>query len=145
MNDLDILNGMLNELENGSDLVAGNITTSEYVARRTALIKAINALESSSWIPVKTKDLTDEDVVRLVEKSCGLFDADDFEHWKYDCKLPDRNQEVLITTKYGIASTTFCVSLELGCYFEDYEERDDVLAWMPLPKPYTKEGDDNAI
>ena len=140
MNDLDILKGMLNELENGSDLVAGNITTSEYVARRTALIKAINALESSSWIPIKTEKISDDEKKELAEKyDMSPEDFDDC--WRYACKMPEDEQECLITTSvWGyVCIDTFHIDEEGAMYFEDHEDEDDVLAWMPLPKPYTKE------
>jgi len=108
-----------------------------------ALNMAIKALENQpQWIPVKTRKMTAEEIEEL-SKSNDLIDADDIDQWCYCCQLPDHAQEVMITTKYGIASTTF-YNDNYGAYFEDYEDRDDVLAWMPLPKPYTKE-DDNAI
>lgn len=99
---------------------------------------AIKALENQpQWIPVKTRKMTAEEIEEL-SKSNDLIDADDIDQWCYCCQLPDHAQEVMITTKYGIASTTFYDD-NYGAYFEDYEDRDDVLAWMPLPKPYTKE------
>ena len=105
-----------------------------------ALDLAIKALENQpQWIPVKTRKMTAEEIEEL-SKLNDLIDADDIDQWCYCCQLPDHAQEVMITTKYGIASTTFYDD-NYGAYFEDYEDRDDVLAWMPLPKPYTKEDD----
>lgn len=86
------------------------------------------------WIEVKIRPLTEEEKEEY---------ADDSEWYEfiYDCPLPDDGQEVLITTKYGyIALTTFYT--DMGCYFEQFEDADDVLAWMPLPEPY-KEGGKN--
>ena len=72
--------------------------------------------EFGKWITVITRPLTEED----------------------DGELPQDGQEVLITTKYGyVEKTTFYT--DMGCYFEQFEDEDDVLAWMPLPKPYKKE------
>jgi len=106
--------------------------------RKQALDLAIKALENQpQWIPVKTRKMTAEEIEEL-SKLNDLIDADDIDQWCYCCQLPDHAQEVMITTKYGIASTTF-YNDNYGAYFEDYEDRDDVLAWMPLPKPYTKE------
>lgn len=101
---------------------------------------AIKALENQpQWIPVKTRKMTAEEIEEL-SKSNDLIDADDIEQWCYCCKLPDDKQDVLITTEYGdIRFTTFYADLYYGCYFENYEDRDDVLAWMPLPEPYKKE------
>ena len=104
-----------------------------------ALLLAIDALANQpQWIPVKTRKMTTEEIEEL-SKSNDLIDADDIDQWCYCCELPDNAQEVMITTKYGIASTTFYDDNYYGAYFENYEDRDDVLAWMPLPKPYTKE------
>ena len=92
---------------------------------------------NDGWIPVKTRDMTAEEIEELRE-SCDLFDSDYSDFWCYDCPLPDDQQDVLITTKWGVSLVT-CTHDDDGCYFDDYDDRDDVLAWMPLPKPYTKE------
>ena len=53
--------------------------------------------ETNRWIPVKVRPLTDE------EKK--LYEEYEF---MYDCKLPDDEQQVLITTKHGnVEVTTF--------------------------------------
>lgn len=121
------------------NLIVRNKSVFQYDEAMTeALDLAIKALENQpQWIPVKTRKMTAEEIEELME-STGIIDADDIEQWCYCCQLPDHAQEVMITTKYGIASTTFYDD-NYGAYFEDYEDRDDVLAWMPLPKPYTKE------
>ena len=93
---------------------------------------------NDGWIPVETRELTAEEIDELM-KSTDIIDSDDIEHWCYCCPLPDHNQDVMITTEYGDIRITPFYADEYGCYFEDYEDRDDVLAWMPLPKPYTKE------
>lgn len=86
------------------------------------------------WVEVIVRPLTDEEKEE--------YNQEYEEHWYeepsfiYDCELPDDNQEVLITTKYGVEKTTFCND---DCaYFEQFEDEDDVLAWMPLPKPFIK-------
>lgn len=78
----------------------------------------------SKWIPIKVRALTEEEIEEFGDE-CEFI---------YDCKLPDDGQEVLITTRYGVAFTTFYT--DCGNYFENYEDYDDVLAWMPLPDPY---------
>lgn len=89
--------------------------------------KAIKALENSSWIPVKARELTDEET----EENPDIT-------FMWDCPLPDDAQDVLITTRWGdVKLCTFCVD-DKGLYFDDMDF-DDVLAWMPLPEPYTKE------
>ena len=88
---------------------------------------AIKALENSSWIPIKTRELTAEE--KEEHPDCTFM---------WDCPLPDDAQDVLITTIWGdVKVCTFCID-DMGSYFDEMDE-DDVLAWMPLPKPYTKE------
>lgn len=111
--------------------------------RAEALDLAIKALESSSWIPVKTRELSAEEIEELIEKNEHMYSADEIEKWCYCCSLPEDDQDVLITAKLGyVTMVTFYADDVYGCYFEGYEDRDDVLAWMPLPKRYTKEDDD---
>ncbi len=86
--------------------------------------------ETSRWIPVKTRPLTEEEKREYADEG---FD------FMYDCLLPDDRQEVLITTKYGyVEKTTFFK--DCGDYFEYWQEEEDVLAWMPKPVPYKEEG-----
>lgn len=105
-----------------------------------ALDLAIKALESSSWIPVKTEKISDDEKKELAEKyDMSPEDFDDC--WRYACKMPEDGQECLITTSvWGyVCIDTFHIDEEGAMYFEEHEDEDDVLAWMPLPKPYTKE------
>ena len=99
--------------------------------RVEALDLAIKALENSSWIPIKTRELTAEEK----EENPDIT-------FMWDCPLPDDAQDVLITTCWGdVKICTFCVD-DLGSYFDEMDE-DEVLAWMPLPEPYTKEDSEN--
>ena len=95
-----------------------------------ALQKRQKDLEAQlQWIPVKARPLTDEEKNNYGENYTFM----------YDCKLPADEQEVLITTNMGsVEQVTFYRHSEYGCYFEYYEDDGDVVAWMPLPKPYRK-------
>lgn len=85
------------------------------------------------WIEVKTRPLTEEEKAYYSQSEYYNYAEPMF---IYDCELPDDNQEVLITTKYGVEKTTFYSD---DCaYFEQFEDEDDVLAWMPLPDKYVK-------
>ena len=79
------------------------------------------------WIEVKIRPLTEEEK-EIYEDGCEFI---------YDCELPDDGDEVLISNRYGVAFTNFYT--DYGCYFENYEDEGDVLAWMPIPKPFVKE------
>ena len=81
----------------------------------------------NKWIEVTYRKATNEELEMFgVEIECI-----------YDCPLPEDGQEVLITTYRGeVAFTTFYND---DCaYFENWEDIDDVKAWMPLPKPFEK-------
>lgn len=91
-----------------------------------------NAKNNNGWIPVKTRPLTDEEKEYYSEQ----YDFPDIEDmYIYDCKLPEHGQDVLITTCCDTVTLTTFYTDE-GCYFESYEEANDVKAWMPLPEPY---------
>lgn len=88
-------------------------------------------IEYSPWIPVKTRELTAEEKEEYPDIT-----------FMWDCPLPDDDQDVLITTKWGdVQLCTFCCD-DMGSYFDDCDW-DDVLAWMPKPEPYKKGGTDN--
>ena len=88
-----------------------------------------NAPTTIGWIPIKTRELTAEEKTEYPDIT-----------FMWDCPLPDDAQDVLISTSWGdVKICTFCVD-EYGSYFDEMDE-DDVLAWMPLPEPYTKEND----
>lgn len=55
----------------------------------------------------------------------------------YDCMLPDDGQEVLITTDQGYVRATIFYNDDCA-YFEGWEDKDEVTAWMPFPEPFKK-------
>ena len=99
---------------------------------------AIKALEQEpKWIPIKKRPLTDEEKEYYSDLSYSSEEIS----FIYDCPLPDDGQSVLITNRYNsVEIDTFY--RDDGCYFEDNCDEDDVLAWMPLPKPYKAERED---
>lgn len=87
-----------------------------------------------NWIPIKMRPMTDEE-----KDMYGYGDSID-NGMIYCCDLPDDEQDVLITTKWKtVEKTRFHNEYPEGCYFEDYEDFDDVIAWMPSPKRYEEE------
>lgn len=107
-----------------------------------ALDLAIKALEAQGWNPIKTEKISEAEKKEMAERYDMSPEAfDDF--WRYACKMPEDNQECLITTSvWGyVVIDTFHIDEDGAMYFEDHEDEDEVLAWMPLPKPYTKEDD----
>lgn len=94
----------------------------------------------SQWIPITFRKADDEEY----EKVSAVYDS----YWAdlpreecevYDCRMPDDNQEVLITTSWGeVCEDTFHSDGVLSG-FEDHDDPDNVIAWMPKPKAYKKE------
>lgn len=97
-----------------------------------------------TWIPIKMRAGTAEEYEEFSQY--GDCPSEDFR--VFECPLPDDEQKVLVTTRWG----DVCVDIwhrEVDCcYFEDNSDDDDVIAWMPLPEPYKKPeqlgGDENA-
>lgn len=99
----------------------------EIVTRQNEEAEAKRAIKSL-WIPLKYRDAREEEK-KLYDIEYGDVD------FVLDCALPDNAQEVLVTLSNGeVTLTTFYN--DYGCYFENYEDKDDVKAWMPLPDPY---------
>ena len=98
------------------------------------------ARPTGEWIPVTTRDMTREDAKELLVDLSDLeyFYDNPESYWLYNCPLPDDGQEVLVSTKWGVKITTFYSDVDYGNYFEEYEDRYDVDAWMPLPEQYKK-------
>lgn len=97
--------------------------------------------KTPDWIPIKMRPGTDEEY----EKFCKYGDCPREDFRVFDCLTPDDNQEVLITTLWG----DVCIDTwhnEIDCsWFEDHEDIDDVIAWMPLPERYQSEVQHDSI
>lgn len=110
-----------------------------------ALNQAINAL-SGDWIPVISKKMNKAEKRWLdendgdVDFDYGVAEWNEDESWIYKCELPSDEDEVLITTKEGWIDLVKFYRDEKGCCeFNGYEDRGDVIAWMPAPQAYKRE------
>lgn len=91
------------------------------------------------WIPIKTRPGTDEEYEEFSQY--GDCPREDFR--VFECPLPDDEQKVLVTTRWGDICTDIWHRDIDCCYFEDNCDDDDVVAWMPLPEPYDSEVHDD--
>ena len=85
------------------------------------------------WIEIKTRKPTEEEKQEYLNDP--YFDIDDpADLIFFDCQMPEDGQEVLITTSWG----NVCIDTYVREYgaFEDHEDHEDVVVWMPLPDPY---------
>ena len=80
------------------------------------------------WIPVKFRPLTDEE-------------QNEYPDYCYmaDCLMPDDGEEILVCTVYGTVEKDEC-GFDDGFYLDSgYDWQTEIVAWMPLPKPYEAE------
>ena len=108
-----------------------------------AIQKAISKLKSNEWIPVTTRPMTEVEEKDACER-LGVDHLDDYEKRMFTCPLPDDGQEILISTHWGVRLDTCDYDPDYGFGLEENGDWDGVLAWMPLPKPYEKEGESDA-
>lgn len=112
----------------------GNGKTMLVYSYNVAMQKAIQKLKGG-WIPIKMRQGTDEEY----EEFCKYGDCPREDFRIFECPMPDEDQEVLITTRWGDVCTDIWHS-EIDCsWFEDHEDIDDVIAWMPKPERYQEE------
>jgi hypothetical protein len=111
-----------------------NGKTRLFYSYNVAMQKAIQKLKDG-WIPIKMRPGTDEEYEEF--SLYGDCPREDFR--VFDCPLPDDDQEVLVTTRWGdVCIDTWHRDVDC-CYFEDNCDDDDVIAWMPIPAAYKSE------
>lgn len=87
------------------------------------------------WIPIKMRPGTDEEYEEF--SLCGDCPREDFR--VFECQLPEDDQEVLVTTRWGdVCIDTWHRDVDC-CYFENNSDDGDVIAWMPKPEGYKSE------
>ena len=92
----------------------------------------------SEWIPVTARPMDEEERLEWSEK-LG-YDIEYNEALIYTSQLPDDGQEVLVCGRYGrVWIDKFENDPDYGCCFEENGDMDGIVAWMPLPPPYSKE------
>ena len=93
-----------------------------------AIINDMPAVEDADWIPVKWRELTEEEQKEYADNDYKAM---------ADFRIPEDGEEILICSKRGyVSAVVFC--------FDDYGIGDeqgndwleDVAAWRPMPKPY---------
>lgn len=109
---------------------------------REACDMAIEALKEQrqhgEWIPIAYRPM-DEEEYEEFRREVGELPV---EHRKmFSCHMPEDDQEILICTPWGGVSQDRCAIDEYGYALEYQGDWDGVVAWMPLPEPYKKEGE----
>lgn len=100
-------------------------------------IKAAPTVETTGkWNPIKTRPMDDDERKEWSEKYG--YKLEDYEAVIYTSPLPDDGQDVLICLRNGDIKIDTFAEDEYGCYFCEYDDIENVVAWMPLPKPYER-------
>lgn len=125
----------------------------------TAPSSVIAELPSAQTEPIRLwldHELSKEEYERL-KKDCAeqpiiLLPKESAPHW-IPCseKLPENDDWHVVTVLDERGDTPYKYT-DLGwyldraeCWIIDAEQRNDVIAWMPLPSPYREEGDQDEI
>lgn len=88
-----------------------------------------------TWIPIKQRPGTDEEYEEY--SKFGDCPREDFK--VYEGPLPKDGEEVFITTRWGDTTLDTWRTDVDWCGFEEHDDPDDVIAWMPKPKGYVPE------
>lgn len=89
-----------------------------------------NDAEKTGWIPVKFRPLTEEEQEQYPDY-CYMA----------DCLMPNEGDEILVTTTHGTVEKDEA-GFDDGFYLDSgYDWQTDIVAWMPLPKPYKTESE----
>ena len=86
--------------------------------------------KENGWIPVKYHQISEKE---RAEESV----SNDIQYM-LDCKMPDDGQEILVTNGQTTWQDTSFIDCD-GYYLDGGYDWIDIMAWMPLPKPYKED------
>lgn len=105
-----------------------------------AIKKGTQYEERPQWNPIKYRPMTEEEV-RETEERWGIKLTID-ERVCFACSMPEDDQEILVCTGWGHIFIDRCeIDPDDGYALEENGDWDGIVAWMPLPKPFVKEGE----
>ena len=88
----------------------------------------------SKWIPVKWHVILDAE-----REEEGI--PDDIVYY-LDCPMPEDGEEIIVTDGKRVWTDENSIDI-VGHYLESGNDWKDIKAWMPLPKPYKKGGNND--
>ena len=106
-----------------------------------SLDKAIKALENERpqalWIPIEYRPMSEFEYNEFLSVY-GYLEPE--ERKMFCCQMPEDQQEILISTKWGVCLDKCEIDFDDNdnpVYgLEEHEDWDGVMAWMPLPEQY---------
>lgn len=117
------------------------ISVDGYWAWVERLKRLPSAQPEPKWIPVKMRPMDSEEREYWEDQFGEKLEDEDAV--MFDCQMPEDGQEILVSYRKWI-SMDKC-EIDGGCYgLEGNGDWEDVIAWMPLPKPYLEEGEQDA-
>lgn len=100
---------------------------------------------TGEWIPVKYRSLTEKERIAFSEHY-GIEYCDTIDEKAFDCPMPEDGQEILVSASWGVCTEVADNDVDgegFICYgLEGNGDWDGIDAWMPLPKPYKKGGEE---
>lgn len=105
----------------------------DYIFVCEAILNGIPLPKGQEWIPFTYRPMTDKEKVDYSNRTG--YDIEDLDSI-LNCPLPEDGETVLITDRLGNVETDMFINDCDGCCFEYNIDMEDVIAWMPLPKPY---------
>lgn len=105
------------------------------------MLEDLEEVRHAQWIPITTRPMNEEERLEWAEENGFILEDDDA--WVYNSQLPDNGQEVLVCGRYGaVWIDKFMNDPAYGCWLAETGDLDGIVAWMPLPKPYGEEEED---
>ena len=86
--------------------------------------------KEDGWIPVKYHQISEkEHAEESISKDI---------HYMFDCKMPDDEQEILVTNGKSTWQDMCCIDSD-GYYLDSNYDWIEITAWRPLPEPYKED------
>ena len=102
-----------------------------------AIMKDYLVYQKDLWIPIEYRPMSEFEYNEFLA-AYGYLEPE--ERKMFCCQMPEDQQEILISTKWGICLDKCEIDLDDNdnpVYgLEERGDWDDVMAWMPLPEQY---------
>lgn len=95
-------------------------------------------VDELDWVPIKYRPLTEEERIKFSEYF-GVEYCDTLSEQAFDCPMPTHDQEILITTNWGVQEDVCLYDPDEGYSLEERGDWDGVIAWMKKPEPYKED------
>ena len=126
----------------------GQVITKELRERLYGALWKLMEYEDTGLSPEEVEDVNDFNKSQVGHLLKKLSEEQRKHRWiPVKERLPEEDERVILCTRYGTVkegtyTERYGYAMRKGFFTEDYfEELCDVIAWMPLPRPYQEEGE----